>query len=185
MKRKQYSTELKQRIIKETLRVGNVAQVARENNLPVQLLYRWKKEATLHNRIAPHSRGISNTMVATVKVLRDDYERLNQEMRNLQDEVNELKESMKTPAGSSSSSTPSSVSPSPTVSEDAIREGNTSQKDTPKKMMTSFVKPIMPSQSFPKGSSFHEEPPSQSSPQVDPPRQSTIYRAEFPKKRWT
>jgi transposase-like protein len=45
MKRKRYTIEFKQQVVKEAQEVGNAAQVARRHGITPKQIYDWKKQA--------------------------------------------------------------------------------------------------------------------------------------------
>jgi transposase len=44
MKRKRYTIEFKQQVVREAEEIGNVSQVAKRYEISSRLIYRWKKE---------------------------------------------------------------------------------------------------------------------------------------------
>ena len=102
MKRKQYSIDFKNQIVREVQETGSAAQVARRHDLAAKLVYRWVHET---KKAAPKENGYEERSSRSLKPLLEELQALEQENlllkklvgeRELQLELlrNQLKESI-------------------------------------------------------------------------------------------
>lgn len=76
MKRKRYTQEFKDQVVKESLEVGNAAIVARKHDLSPHMVNRWVREHKNPNRIVAGSDSANGSYNQSTKTLESENEKL-------------------------------------------------------------------------------------------------------------